>query len=63
MKIREPILCLRRVLIDRAKERVRGVAPQTTPIFESIVGEYWLKSAQAARRANVSTLDTTDRIH
>lgn len=54
MKIREPILCLRRVLIDRVKERVREAAPHTISIFESLVGEYWLQSAQTARNASVS---------
>lgn len=54
VKIIEPILCLRRVALERAKDLIWDKAHHVLPIFNTLLGESWLLSAKIARAASVS---------
>lgn len=55
VKIIEPILCLRRVALERAKDLLQHKVPYILPHIDSMLGESWLLSAKTARAAGVST--------
>lgn len=50
VKVTEPILCMRRVMLNEAKEKFG----ERLPLIDSLLGELWLMSAKTARSATVS---------
>lgn len=52
-KIIEPLLCLRRVIIEQIKRRIGVKAPSAIPHLNSLLGECWLLSATTARKAGI----------
>lgn len=54
IKITEPILCLRRVIIYQAKDILKGKVEHAIPFLDSLLGDLWLQSAKSARIAGVS---------
>ncbi|KAF5293803.1 hypothetical protein FQA39_LY03288 [Lamprigera yunnana] len=52
-RIQEPILCLRRVGIEQAKQLLSTTAPNSLPLLNSMLGEAWLQSSVMARSAGV----------
>lgn len=57
VKITEPILCLRRVMLNEAKKLLEEQRPSAVPLIDSLLGECWLTSAKTARSAAVSYFD------
>ncbi|KAK4874516.1 hypothetical protein RN001_013876 [Aquatica leii] len=53
IRIQEPILCLRRVGIQQAKQLLAEKVAPSLPLLNSILGEAWLQSATIARTAGV----------
>ncbi|XP_018328651.1 serine/threonine-protein kinase ATR [Agrilus planipennis] len=49
LRIREPILCIRRVALEQVKHIVAKKAPTACQFLDSLLGELWLFSAKAAR--------------
>lgn len=50
----EPLLCLRRVALDLAKNVAKNKAPSAVGILDTLIGECWIQSAKTARIAGVS---------
>ncbi|XP_071056684.1 serine/threonine-protein kinase ATR [Onthophagus taurus] len=53
IKIIEPILCLRRVALNQAKELIKEKIPKASMLIDGILGESWLRSARVARNAGI----------
>lgn len=52
-KIIEPLLCLRRVIIEQMKRHIGVKVPRAIPHLNSLLGECWLLSAATARKAGI----------
>lgn len=52
-KIIEPVLCLRRVALEQAKEILNSKVPDAIAPLNSLMGECWLLSAKIARETGV----------
>ncbi|ERL94616.1 hypothetical protein D910_11893 [Dendroctonus ponderosae] len=53
VRVVEPLLCLRRVALNLARDIAERKAPQAVPHLENLLGETWLKSVNVARRAGM----------
>lgn len=53
VRVVEPLLCMRRVALNLAREVAEKKAPQAVPFLDKMLGESWLQSANVARAAGV----------
>lgn len=53
VRVVEPLLCMRRVALNLAREVAEKKAPQAVPFLDKMLGESWLQSVNVARAAGV----------
>jgi hypothetical protein len=49
----EPVLRLRRILLEQSKDLLNDTHPNTASIINQYIGKLWLESAKFARKASI----------